>query len=42
MLLMVRRMRSDLPFYGEVHGEDIHRITPLVAKNALEEAMSNS
>jgi hypothetical protein len=42
MLLMVRRMRSALPFYGEVYEQDICRITPFVAKNALEEALSNS
>jgi hypothetical protein len=24
MLLMVRKMRSTLPFYGEVYGQDIH------------------
>jgi hypothetical protein len=39
---MVRRERSASLFYGEVYGQDIRRMTPLEAKNAREEAMSNS
>jgi hypothetical protein len=42
MLLMVRRLRSTLMFCVEVYGQDICRITPLVVKNSLEEALSNS
>jgi hypothetical protein len=42
ILLMVRRMRLALPFYGEVYGQYIRRSTPLVAKNTREEALSNS
>jgi hypothetical protein len=39
---MVRRVRSTLPFYGEVYGQDISKMTPLEAKNVQEEALSNS
>jgi hypothetical protein len=42
ILLMVQRMRSALPLYGEVYGQDIHKSTPLVVKNAREEALLNS
>jgi hypothetical protein len=42
MLLMVQRMCSALPFCGEVYEQDIRRITPLVAKNTREKALSNS
>jgi hypothetical protein len=38
---MVRRVCSTLPFCEEVYGQNIHRMTPLVAKNAWEEALSN-
>jgi hypothetical protein len=39
---MVRIEHSALPFCGEVYGQDICRTTPLEAKNAREEAFSNS
>jgi hypothetical protein len=42
MLLMVQRIHSSLLFCGEVYGQDIHRITPLVLKDALAAALLNS
>jgi hypothetical protein len=39
---MVPRERLALPFCGEVYGQDIRRTTPLEAKNAREETLSNS
>jgi hypothetical protein len=39
---MVQRVCSALLFYGEVYGLDNHRMTPLEAKNAQDEALSIS
>jgi hypothetical protein len=39
---MVRRVRLALLFCGEVYGQNIRRMNPLEAKNAREEALSNS
>lgn len=42
MLLMERRMRSALPFWGDVWGQDIRMVTPLVRKKVRAEMLSNS